>query len=137
MDDALDDRFPTTPEAVRAILAQVRHLVRNTLPEATEIVYHGTLGYIPTPSGFEMILYVAPRNGYVNLGFFFGAGVTDPLGLLEGSSKRMRDVKIRTILAAQNPALIAMVHEAWDNGVQAYADLHETRRKRNERLAEP
>lgn len=136
MDEAIDDLFPTTPEAVRAILVQVRHLVRHALPEATEIFYHGALGYIPTPSGFEMILYVAPQNGYVNLGFFFGAGVTDPLGLLEGSGKRMRHVKLRTVLAAQNPALIAMVHEAWDNGVKAYADRHATRRKRSERLTE-
>jgi hypothetical protein len=136
MDESIDDLFPTTPEAVRAILGQVRHLVRDTFPKATEIFYHGALGYIPTPSGHEMILYVTPQNGYVNLGFFFGASVTDPLGLLEGTGKRMRHVKLRTVLAAQNPALVPMMQQAWDNGVQAYAQLHETRRKHRERLAE-
>jgi hypothetical protein len=137
MDETIDDLFPTTPEAVRAILAQVRRLVREALPEATEIFYHGALGYVLTPSGFDMILYVAPQNGYANLGFFGGAGVTDPMGLLEGSGKRMRHVKIRTVLAAQNPALIPMVQEAWGNGVKAYADLHEARRKRRERRERP
>jgi hypothetical protein len=133
MDETIDDLFPTTPEAVRAILVEVRRLVRETLPEATEIFYHGALGYIPTPMGHEMILYAAPQNGYVNLGFFFGASVTDPLGLLEGTSKRMRHVKLRTVLAAQNPALIPMMHEAWDNGRKAYAQLHETRQTRRTR----
>jgi hypothetical protein len=83
-----------------------------------------------------MILCVTPQNGYVNLGFFFGASVTDPLGLLEGTGKRMRHVKLRTVLVAQNPALISMMQEAWGNGVKAYAQLHETRRKRRERLVE-
>lgn len=136
MDQTIDDLFPTAPTSVRAILAPVRRLVRDAVPEATEICYHGSLAYIPTPSGSDMILYVAPQNGYVNLGFFFGAGVTDPLGLLEGSGKRMRHIKIRTVHAAQNPALIPMVREAWANGMQAYAQLHAARRKRGEHLAE-
>jgi hypothetical protein len=71
----------------------------------------------------------------VNLGSFFGAGVTDPTGLPEGTGKRMRHVNIRTVLAAQNPALIPLMQEAWGNGVKAYAHLQETRRKHRERLA--
>lgn len=133
MDETIDDLFPTTPEAVRAILAQVRRLVRDAVPEATEIFYHGALSYVLTPSRSDMILYVAPQNGYVNLGFFFGAGVADPLGLLEGTGKRMRHVKIRTALAAQNPALIPMMREAWGNGAKAYAQRYEARQKRRER----
>jgi hypothetical protein len=65
----------------------------------------------------------------LNLGFFVGAGLSDPLGLLEGSGKRMRHIKIRTVLAAQNPALLPMAQEAWGNGVKAYAQLHETRQE--------
>jgi hypothetical protein len=136
MDQSVDDLFPTTPATVRAILAELRHLVRDTFPKATEIFYHGAIGYVPTASGFEVILYLAPQNGYVNLGFYFGAGVTDPLGLLEGSGKRMRHVKIRSVLAAQNPALIPMMQEGWSNGMQAYAQVHETRRQRRESRVE-
>lgn len=136
MDETIDDLFPTATEAVRDILTHVRRLVRDAVPEATEIFYHGALGYGATRSGADRILYVAPQNGYVNLGFFFGAGVADPSGVLEGSGKRMRHVKIRTTLAVQNPALIPMIQEAWRNGVTAYDQLHETRRKRRELLAE-
>jgi hypothetical protein len=48
----------------------------------------------------------------------------------------MRHVKIRTVLAAQNPPLIPMIQEAWGNGVKAYAYRNDAGRKRRERLAE-
>jgi hypothetical protein len=129
MEATIDELFPTTPLAVRAILAEIRRMVCDALPDATEILYHGALGYGPTASGFDLILYVAPQNGYANLGFYHGAGVPDPTGLLEGSGKRMRHVKIKSVLAAQNAALIPLVQAAWKHGAIAVAQLHETRKK--------
>ena len=38
--------------------------------------------------------YVNSFKGHVNVGFFFGAALEDPAGLLEGSGKRMRHVKL-------------------------------------------
>jgi hypothetical protein len=136
MEESNDELFPTTSEAVRTILAEVRRVVRDVLPSATEIFYHGALGYGPNSSGSDRILYIAPQNGYVNLGFFFGVESSDPTGLLEGSGKRMRHIKIRSFLAAQNPDLVPLIREGWANGVKAYAQFHETRRKRPEPLAE-
>src|SRR5689334_1225717 len=129
MEATIDELFPTTPLAVRAILAEIRRMVCDSLPDATEILYHRALGYGPTASGFDRILYVAPQNGYVNLGFFFGTGVSDPLCLLEGSGKRMRHVKIRSVLAAQNAALNLLVQEAWKRGLIAVVQLHETHKQ--------
>jgi hypothetical protein len=88
------------------------------------------------PAECQRILYIAPQNGYVNLGFFFGVGMADPTSLLEGSGKRMRHVKIRTVLAAHNPALVPLIQEGWAKGVKAYAQCHETRSKRCEPAAE-
>ena len=34
-----------------------------------------------------------PSGAYVNVGFFHGAALDDPAGLLEGTGKRMRHVK--------------------------------------------
>jgi len=39
--------------------------------------------------------YVNSFNSHVNVGFFYGALLADPAGLLEGSGKRMRHVKFR------------------------------------------
>jgi hypothetical protein len=136
MDETVDELFPTAPAAVRAILAELQRLVRDTLPDATEIFYHGALGYGPTGSGFDRILYVAPQNDYVNLGFFYGIEVPDPIGLLEGTGKRMRHIKIRSVLAAQNPALVPMVREAWKLGGSAVINSHEARKRHPEGISE-
>jgi hypothetical protein len=136
MEETIDELFPSTPDAVRVILAEVRTVVRDVVPRATETFYHGALGYGPNGSGSDRILYIAPQNGYVNLGLFFGVETPDPTGLLEGSGKRMRHVKIRTVLAVQDPALIPLIQEGWANGMKAYAQLHGTRRKRREPVAE-
>lgn len=130
MKETVEELFPSTPDGVRAILVQIRKMVRDALPDATEIFYHGALGYSPTTSGFDRILYVAPQNGYVNLGFFFGTDVSDPVSLLEGSGKRMRHTKIKSVLAAQNPALVPLVQDAWSHGCVAVTQLHQARKKR-------
>src|ERR1700741_945143 len=38
--------------------------------------------------------YIMPKRGYVNLGFYQGALLTDPAGILEGTGKGLRHVKI-------------------------------------------
>ena len=136
MEETVDELFPITPADVRAILTEIRRMVRATLPDATEIIYHGALAYQPDVSRFDPIVYVAPQNGYVNLGFYYGVGVPDPAGLLEGTGKRMRHTKVRSIQAAQNAALVPLVLEAWRHGILAIQQRREARNKRRVGLPE-
>lgn len=136
MEETVDELFPITPADVRAILTEIRRMVRATLPDATEIIYHGALAYQPDVSRFDPIIYVAPQNGYVNLGFYYGVGVPDPAGLLEGVGKRMRHTKVRSIQAAQNAALVPLVLEAWRHGILAIQQRREARNKRRVGLPE-
>ena len=39
--------------------------------------------------------YTNAFNAHLNVGFFHGADLDDPAGLLEGAGKRMRHVKVR------------------------------------------
>jgi hypothetical protein len=39
--------------------------------------------------------YVDAFSAHANVGFFYGAALDDPAGLLEGAGKRMRRVKLR------------------------------------------
>jgi hypothetical protein len=39
--------------------------------------------------------YLAPQRAWFNLGFFHGALLPDPLGLVEGTGAKMRHVKVR------------------------------------------
>jgi hypothetical protein len=72
---------------------------------------------------------VQAQNGYVNLGFFFGTDLADPSHVLEGTGKRMRHVKIRSIKEAGALSLPALVQDAWRKGVSAVAELHSARKK--------
>lgn len=57
--------------------------------------------------------YVNAFSAHANVGFFQGAHLPDPAGLLEGSGKRMRHVKLRwgaPVDAAALGALILAAH---------------------------
>lgn len=57
--------------------------------------------------------YVNSFKSHVNVGFFYGAMLEDPAGLLEGSGKRMRHVKVnpgRELDAAALGDLIATAY---------------------------
>jgi hypothetical protein len=130
MRESIAELFPDASEAVREIIGRLRALVRAAAPEATEIFYHGALGYGPTTSGFDRIIYIVPQNGYANLGFFYGGHLNDPLHLLGGSGKRMRHVTIKTLQAADHPDLQRLVRDAWTDGIASVAALHASSRKK-------
>ena len=47
------------------------------------------------------------------MGFFFGAELEDPMGLLEGSGRRMRHVKVRPGVDLNVAALSALIDAAY------------------------
>jgi hypothetical protein len=132
MRETIEEMFPVASDDVQAILAELRTVTRETVPEATEIFTHGALGYGPSSSGVDRVFYIQAQNGYANLGFFYGMGLTDPDGLLEGTGTRMRHIKIRSLAEARNPALVPLLSESWRLGSAAVALAHassKTRRK--------
>ena len=57
--------------------------------------------------------YVNAFKAHVNVGFFHGADLPDPAGLLEGSGKRMRHVKLRPGVPLDEAALSALITAAY------------------------
>jgi hypothetical protein len=57
--------------------------------------------------------YVNAFRSHVNVGFFHGAGIADPHGLLEGSGKFMRHVKLRPGREADAGALRQLIETAY------------------------
>ena len=57
--------------------------------------------------------YVNCFTAHANVGFFFGATLPDPAGLLEGTGKRMRHVKLRPGSAIDAAALSALIKAAY------------------------
>lgn len=122
----------TTSDPVRAwlakvpsehapVVAAVRALVCSVAPDAHEFVYHDALNYGPSGTDFDPILYIAVFRAHVNLGFFYGGFTSDPDGLLTGSGKRMRHVRLTTPEDCANSALRRLLAEAWAVGLQRVA----------------
>jgi hypothetical protein len=61
--------------------------------------------------------YVNAFAAHVNVGFYFGAALADPAGLMEGAGKRMRHVKVRWGQPIDEAALRQLI-------AAAYADMH-------------
>jgi len=57
--------------------------------------------------------YVNAFRDHVNVGFFFGALLHDPTGLLEGTGKRGRHVKLRPGRDVDGAALAQLVQTAY------------------------
>ena len=120
----------TLPAEGRAISRSLRAVARKQMPGAHEFIYHDAIGYSLSDSPFDRICYIAPqKKGYVNFGFFFGAGLPDPKKLLVGEGKRLRHVKIWSVEAAQNPALAKLVALTWKAAPDSIARIHAGKKK--------
>ena len=102
------------PDDVRAIALQLRALVLQALPKAVEQVDLPArmLAYGRDATYKGLVCVIMPQQGYVNLGFSRGAALPDPAGLLEGTGKRARHVKVRSLVAANSPPLKALLAQA-------------------------
>jgi len=57
--------------------------------------------------------YVNSFKSHVNVGFFYGAALKDPGGLLEGTGKRMRHVKLKPGAELNAAALCDLIDDAY------------------------
>lgn len=71
--------------------------------------------------------YVDAFTAHVNVGFFHGASLEDPAGLLEGAGKRMRHVKLRWGQPVDAAALAELISAA-------YRDMQARLRAQNDAL---
>lgn len=63
--------------------------------------------------GKAAFVYVNAFKAHVNVGFFHGAQLNDPSGLLEGTGKFMRHVKLRPEENVDETALREMIESAY------------------------
>ena len=94
------------PNGHREIGSYLRTLVQELHAETHEVARTGdkavSYGWGPKKM-LEAYCYVMPLKKHVNLGFYHGVALPDPAGLLEGTGKRLRHVKLRSREDAQRP----------------------------------
>ena len=82
-----------TQRLARASLAALRHV----FPDALESAEGGEIGLGFGPGYRGLVFTVSPQRTYVNVGIAGGANLDDPDGLLEGTGKVHRHLKIRSV----------------------------------------
>jgi hypothetical protein len=79
--------------------------MRGSGPDVRELLHDGC----PVACvGDAPFAYVNAFKAHANVGFFHGAMLADPAGLLEGAGKRMRHVKLRPGKVLDEAALAAL-----------------------------
>jgi hypothetical protein len=111
--DTFIDRY--SPE----VAADARHalsFVRQRLPTATRMVYDNynalVIGFGADARASDLIFSIALYPRYVTLFFARGAEVPDPHGLLEGSGKGVRHVKLRPVSRLESREVSALIDAA-------------------------
>ena len=84
-------------DEVRALATRTRKLVLEIMPNASEKTYWGwsNTWYGTSEKNVDAIFAISPQKAHVNLFLLRGTEMTDPDGLLEGTGKKLRHVKIR------------------------------------------
>ena len=93
-----DDIIAGVVPELQEIALRLRALIEAIHPDTIEVPRPGerTAGYGVGPKKMsETYAYIAPHPNHVNLGFYHGASLPDPEGLLEGAGKALRHVKVR------------------------------------------
>ena len=104
-----------TEPAMQPIARRLRDVIIKVDPSNVEVVRLGdraaTFGLGPKKMS-EGYVYIMPHSSWVNLGFYKGALLSDPAGLMEGTGAKMRHVKIRSIEDAEQNAVRTLIKAA-------------------------
>jgi hypothetical protein len=84
--------------------------MRQCGPNVRELMHDGCPTVCVEDAAFA---YVGVCTAHVNVGFFHGASLPDPAGLLQGTGKYMRHVKLRPGTPLDGSALEALIASAY------------------------
>jgi hypothetical protein len=95
--------------ALRKVVAGLKKLVKQTVPKAKETVNAWGVPTFEEQNPFA--LYMVGKK-HVTFGFHFATSLDDPEGLLEGTGKNIRHVKLRNVEDLERKGLRELVVEA-------------------------
>lgn len=92
MEQKIERFLAELPEPKKALAVIVRDIMLKADSSITEDIKWGNLTFIS--NGNVAFVYTYKSVPYINLGFMRAVELTDPEGLLEGTGKGMRHIKI-------------------------------------------
>ena len=108
-DSAIDAYAASQKGPLGETITRLVALVRAAVPSHDELVVHGAPWFCIDGEPF---CYVVGYTKHVNLGFCEGTGLEDPDGLLEGTGKSMRHVKLSPSRPTASEKLARLVHQS-------------------------
>ncbi len=117
-----EELLQITEASQKETAVRLREIILSIHLEAVEVVRLGDraatygLGFKKMSEGY---VYILPYTKWVNLGFYKGVDLPDPDGLLEGTGKKLRHVKIRANADAENPKIHTLIKAALAERKQA------------------
>ena len=109
-DPAIDAWLVAQPDDLRPLAETWFGRMRRRGGDVRELMHDGCPTACVDDAAFG---YVNAFKDHVNVGFFFGALLTDPAGLLEGTGKRGRHVKLWPGRDVDSAALDQLVDAAY------------------------
>lgn len=110
----VDDLLRAYSPEVRNLALAVREQIRAMLPYFNEKVYPGWKVILCSVDGSMKrgVCAVSPQRHYVNLIFYRGADIDDPDGILEGTGKKVRHIKITDAAQIRKPEIRRLIKAA-------------------------
>jgi hypothetical protein len=95
--------------AIQEAANQLRALVKKSLPKAKEGI---NPWHVPIFESNGPICYYMAGKNHITLGFIRGTSLPDPEGLLEGTGKNLRHVKIKSVGDLKRKGLRELIKSA-------------------------
>lgn len=112
---------------IAELAIRLREKLRSILPPALELVYDNynalVIGFSPSESSSDAVVSIALYPRWIRLFFLQGADLPDPDGLLEGSGKQVRNLRLDSVERLDDPAVRALIGEAVARGPQPFRDV--------------
>lgn len=106
--NSVDSYIRKLKPPLREIASELRALVKSSAPGIEEDIKWGKPWY--SKDGY--ICYISASKSHITFGFAKGARLNDPRGLLEGTGKGMRHVKVRSLNDIDKTVIRGWVREA-------------------------
>lgn len=98
---------------IQAIEWRLREVILEAMPDAREVVDWGNhlLAYSLGERMRDLAFAIIAHKAHVNLQLADGVDLADPDGLVEGTGKRIRHVKCRSVEDCDRPALRRLIDQ--------------------------